>query len=437
MSASRPFHPRRFTFATCRYWLALPLLAVWTSSALAEPPTAEQRARDLWALLVAEKYDDFVAAGDEVVRKALSAQQCAQLWAGLNFKYGPYQTVASTATETVAAYEAAFLKARFERGVVTFKFVFNAENELAGFIIVAAELNVPYEPPAYVDRAKFTEEDITVKTGEFELPGKLTIPAGDGPHPGLVLVHGSGPHDPDETVGPNKPFRDLAWGLSSQGVAVLRYEKRTHKYGAAIAADKITLEWETIDDAISAARLLVQDKRIDAKRVFVLGHSLGGLAAPYIGQRCHDLRGIILMAGPARPVIDLVEDQLAHIASVDQQQAEGAEEQLAEVHKLAEQVRSGKLEDPEADLLGAPLAYWARIHRYEAPATAEKLTLPILIIQGGRDYQVSMKDYEVWKQRLGNRKNVAIKLYPALNHLMIAGDRRVGAGGVPADRTCR
>ena len=62
--------------------------------------------------------------------------------------------------------------------------------------------------------------------------GTLSMPAGDGPFPAVVLVHGSGPNDRDETIGPNKPFKDLAWGLASQGIAVLRYDKRTKAHAS-------------------------------------------------------------------------------------------------------------------------------------------------------------------------------------------------------------
>ncbi|MDZ7606573.1 MAG: hypothetical protein U5K79_13515 [Cyclobacteriaceae bacterium] len=59
----------------------------------------------------------------------------------------------------------------------------------------------------------------------------MTLPKGKNSFPIVLFVHGSGPNDRDETIGPNKPFRDIAYGLAEKGIASLRYDKRTFVYG--------------------------------------------------------------------------------------------------------------------------------------------------------------------------------------------------------------
>src|SRR5690606_33004513 len=142
-----------------------------------------------------------------------------------------------------------------------------------------------YQAPSYADPARFSEREATVGSGTWALPGTLTLPKKEGKFPAVILVHGSGPNDRDETLGPNKPFRDLAHGLATRGIAVLRYDKRTLVHPKALASEvgaALTLREETIDDALAAAALLRTIPEVDASKIFVVGHSLGGTAIPRI-----------------------------------------------------------------------------------------------------------------------------------------------------------
>jgi hypothetical protein len=237
----------------------------------------------------------------------------------------------------------------------------------------------------------------------------------------LVLVHGSGPHDQDETVGGNKPFRDLAWGLASRGIAVLRYEKRTKKYPQARPAADWTLEDEVIDDAVAAAELLRQHQDIDPQRVYVLGHSLGGTLAPYIARRDGKLAGIVVMAGSARSILDLLEEQTEYLSKLNGEPSEKDRQDLDKLKQQLAAIRAGKTQEVTEPILGVPAAYWERLHKLDPTATAVTLQIPILILQGGRDYQVTTKDFALWQERLGSHKNVTCKLFDDLNHLFIAG----------------
>ncbi|MBR3018011.1 MAG: alpha/beta fold hydrolase [Clostridia bacterium] len=157
-----------------------------------------------------------------------------------------------------------------------------------------------------------TEESVQV--GDPALAGLLTLPAeAENPLPAVVLVHGSGPNDRDETVGQTKPFRDLAYGLAGQGIAVLRYDKRTYAYGASYTQEDLqtfTVREETIDDAVAAAELLRSDPRVDPERIYLIGHSMGAMLAPRIAQENPGLfAGIILLSGTPKTLADIVLSQ--------------------------------------------------------------------------------------------------------------------------------
>jgi dienelactone hydrolase len=267
--------------------------------------------------------------------------------------------------------------------------------------------------------------EVTVNPGAWELPGTLTLPRGDGPFAAVALVHGSGPQDRDESIGPNKTFRDLAWGLATQGLAVLRYEKRTKQHAQKFAKveDFPTLEEETIADALAAAKLLRARPEIDGKKVFILGHSLGAMAAPRMGQRDPELAGLVLLAGNARPFEDVLLEQLEYVLPL-QLEGDKLKEELDKVKKQLERARAKDLtkDTPRDELpLGTPAAYWLALRAYDQKATAAAIAQPMLILQGARDYQVTMADFAEWKKALEKRANVTFKSYTDLNHLFMAG----------------
>lgn len=307
------------------------------------------------------------------------------------------------------------------------KVVFNQQGQISGLNFMPVQ--TVYTPPEYVNESAFKEVDVTVGEGKWALPGTLTIPDGSGPFPGVVLVHGSGPNDRDETIGPNKTFRDIAWGLASQGVAVLRYDKRTFKHAKQFTPDlveKMTVKEEVIDDALLAIQLMRQSEGIDPKRVFLLGHSLGATVAPRIAQQEQGPAGLIIMAGITRTLEDTILDQFTYLYGLKGTMTDG---QKAEIEALKAKV--ARLKDPEIsenispqDLpLGIPVAYWMDLRDHNALDAVKTLNMPILILQGERDYQVlKTKDFEGWKTALNHKKNATFKIFPKLNHLFIAGE---------------
>jgi fermentation-respiration switch protein FrsA (DUF1100 family) len=268
---------------------------------------------------------------------------------------------------------------------------------------------------------------VVVGSGEWALPGTLTLPKGDGPFPAVVLVQGSGAHDRDETIGPNKPLRDVAWGLASQGIAVLRYEKRNKEHPVKMAAikDKITIKEEVVDDAVAAAALLRTDKDIDKKRIYVLGHSLGALVGPQIGLRDPELTGVILLAGNTRPLEDVILDQIAYILSLQKESGKEEKEELEKIKKQVLRVKDAKLtpDTPASELpLGIPATYWLALRDYRPMEVVAGFHRPILVLQGERDYQVTMEDFAGWQKALKSNKEAILKSYPKLNHLFMEGE---------------
>src|SRR5690606_7541292 len=232
-----------------------------------------------------------------------------------------------------------------------------------------------------------------------------------------VLGHGSGPHDRDETIGPNKPFLDIARGLAAQGIAVLRYEKRTKArpqdfIAKSGAGGVYGVDDETTNDAVLAVDALRKVEGIDPARVFVLGHSQGGLMAPRIAATSGHVAGLVLLAAPARPLLDIVIEQNRRLAVLDDGKTSDAERDA--VKALVEQVRTAR--NPATDVaaksvMGLTVGYWRSIDGVDPIAEARQVGLPMLVLQGGRDIQVVDADWQAWKAGFGDNAKAAFKLY--------------------------
>lgn len=389
----------------------------------------EVTARRLVDAMVAGNFARATADFDDTMRTALPAAQLAAVWTSVVNQAGAFKQVVRTRTERVQTYDIVFVTMRFAGADLDAKVAVDAAGRVAGLFFVPAapppDLAAPTSPP-YAKPELFTEREVVVGSGEWALPGTLSMPKGTSPVPAVVLVHGSGPNDRDESVAASKPFRDLAWGLASRGVAVLRYDKRTRVHGANMKsiASRLTVKEETVDDALAAVALLRETAGIDARRIVVVGHSLGGMLVPRIGMRDKGIAGFVIMAGATRPLEDLIVEQYGYIFSLDGSVSEEERTTLEKSKADAARVkRASELADGEAPF-GVAKAYWLDLNGYDPAEAAKSLGQPLLILQGGRDYQVTMKDFDRWKAALGSRPGVELKLYPDLNHLFIAGTGR-------------
>lgn len=406
-------------------WLLIAICFAAPISLNAQQSKNMTKATEFVDLLARGRFAEAVAQFDETMKSASPPDKLQTFWQAVGAQFGSFKKQIGARTEKAAPYEIVYVTCEFEESKIDFELVFNQTGQIAGMFIVTAETLVEFSVPSYADQNLFTEKEVTVGTGEFALRGTLATPQKKKIIPAVVLVHGSGPNDRDETVGGAKPFRDLAWGLASKGVAVLRYEKRTLEHGKKLASIKnFTVKEEVIDDAVSAVELLRKTEGIDPKRIFVLGHSLGGMLIPRIGKRDPKIAGFIVLAGATRPLEDMILEQSNYLASLDGNVSEEEKKRLASFKEFAAQVKNLKPEDAAANkiLFGAPASYYLDLRGYNPPESAKQLKQPILILQGERDYQVTMVDFQNWRNALSGKKNVTFKAYPKLNHLFVAGE---------------
>lgn len=280
-----------------------------------------------------------------------------------------------------------------------------------------------YRPPDYAQPARL-EETAVVVGDNWPLPGVLTCPAAPGNFPAAVLVGGSGSVDRDATSGHSKPYRDLALGLAARGVCVLRYDKRrfAHPQRLLAEAERMTLAIDTVDDALAATALLRRQPKVDAAAVFVIGHSLGGVAIPRIAASAPDVCGFVVMASSPRPVEDLLLPRAQRLAEEDGQVTPTEAERLT---ALAAAVARVKLLQPgmrvDRRLLpgGLPVDFWLDVRTLAEGEPLRDERRPLLILQGASDVHVGIDELVAWWQLLGPQPNATFRSYAALDHLFI------------------
>jgi len=303
----------------------------------------------------------------------------------------------------------------------------------------------PTPPPPY------REEEVRVSNGDITLAGTLTIPAGGGPFPAVVLITGSGPQDRDEDIFGFKVFRTIADHLTRQGVSVYRYDDRG--VGSSTGSLNVATTADFAGDALAAVGMLRSRPDIDARRVGLLGHSEGATVAAIAAFRSADVAFVVTLASPGVRGDEVLRQQAA-----DGARALGAGEEvvarIVAAHRQAtDAVRMGQSAESLAsvvmELVGAQYdsfpaaqraaagdrdAFVARTYRAGVaqlgtpwmrfmldfdPAVALRLVrCPVLALFGSLDTQVVPSPNQAnVRAALAGNADATVKSYDGANHL--------------------
>jgi hypothetical protein len=357
------------------------------------------------------------------------------------------KTVAFSAPRFGISYEGALnatgdeITGNFKQGAASLPLVFKRTAEVA-------KLNRPQTPQKPFP---YNEEEVSYKNAKdgVKLAGTLTTPRGEGRHPAVILITGSGAQDRDETVFEHKPFLVLADYLTRRGVAVLRVDDRGTG-GSDVGALTATSE-NFAEDVLAGIEFLKTRKEIDARKIGLVGHSEGGMIAPMVAARSKDVAFIVLMAGLGQTGEDVIYTQTSRL-----QKAAGAGEFVrAETvkalksamailkserdDKLVEQRIYAALAEQRNNLSAekqkefeavektirsqVPLyrtAWFRYFVAFDPQPVLKKVKVPVLAVNGENDLQVAAKenlDLIGAGLRAGGNKDVTIKTFPKLNHL--------------------
>lgn len=410
------------------FWLSLSIFGMLLPQEVLAQKDMEQISAEMLREIRTGKTTLYEAYATPEVLKAAPSSQIVLIWKQLEAQLGQAsEGVLETVSDRVGDNRRFVQALSFGSTTLGFLTVFNPKDELVGIAFQPYQLKKVVDQQAerapYGQSDDYEEQSIQIVSGTYRLPGTLTRPKGIHPIALVIFLVGSGPNDRHSTVGPNRPHQDMADGLARYGIASLRFDKRTFAAASQIQAEglAITIDNEVVDDALAAISFAKSLADINPNRVFLLGHSLGGMLAPRVASAA-ELAGIIIMAGNARPLEALVREQYEKLFAGNPGKEAAIQALDGQIANLAKLNLDVELADKDLPL-GLPASYWRSLKAYDQVLTAQQLKIPILILQGEADYQVSMDDFGIWQKALPKASSIS---YPGLDHLMRPANGKIG-----------
>jgi len=354
--------------------------------------------------------------------EALQKGKLEFVWKGLIRNTGDFEVVVESKREDREDFYSVVSTLKFENVYMDMVMTANKDEQISGLFFRPSQYTGDLEQiPAYVDSTKFIAEEVEFDCQGYKMYGTLIIPKNQRSFPIVIMATGSGPNDRDEKIGANRPFKNLAQGLATLGVATLCYDKRTLTHASLLAdLPNFDIDNEYTEEIDAAINFL--SEKYQGRNLYFLGHSMGAFMAPRIMNTNTELKAGVMLAANARPLEDLVLEQteyiMAQTGDINQLSLALTKKGVAEVKKITKM--KSKVEEPL--LLGLSKAYWLSLNKYELLNEAKAVTEPMLVLQGERDYQVTMEDFNIWKTSFGKSSNWKFQSYADLNHLFMTGE---------------
>jgi len=361
-------------------------------------------------LLLQEKnYEKAYSYFDESVKSKISEEFLKTTEQQLENQLGKFNNIIEINNEN-STY---FYYADFEKMKLDIKINLNEADKILGFFFV---------PHQEFNKKNLLGSDLNIQIDNIVLKGTILIPENNNLKKLVIFVHGSGPQDRDETIFENKPFKDISESLYQKGIASYRFDKKTLTNPESFNY-KSTIDDEVTNDIVNIISYFKENEEFKGYEIILLGHSLGANLMPRIAGKSAQISKLILLAGNARSLEKLIAEQYEYLYKQNP-----SPELLEASKKMKEQIavltsKSFNVNTPKEQLpFNLSGYYWKSVLDYDALKEVKNVKIPMLILQGERDYQVTMEDFELWKSTLKNNKKASFISYPKLNHLFMSGE---------------
>lgn len=359
------------------------------------------------ALFIDKDYEKSYALFDSSISSQIPLSELKLLPEQIQKQLGEFKKIIEINNENSTYY----YYSEFEKSKIDIQISFNENNKIIGFFFI---------PHKKFENTNEENNSLNIKSNNIEIKGVFLHPLQNDQKKIVVFLHGSGPQDRDETIGENKPFKDIAEYLFDNGITSYRFDKKTLTNPETFD-DNSTAEEEVISDAVNVINFFSENYK--NYEIILLGHSLGGYLLPKILENKLNVSKLIFLAANARPLQELIMDQFVYLnkinpSSVSNEAVQSIKKQVGFLNSKKFNSNSNK-----SDLLfNLSANYWKYLINYNPLPLLKTIKIPMFFAQGGKDYQVTEKDFNLWKNQLINNKLAIFKYYPSLNHIFIKGN---------------
>lgn len=349
----------------------------------------------------------------DVIKNKLTDTQLKDGWKQTAGTIGKFKQVHSTDFKATPTSAQVIVTLEFEKRGLTVSFTYDKNNKISGLWLNYATLATNL-----TNNTTLQEHAIEVPSDKISLTGILTLPKQEELKYVAIFVHGSGSSDYDQTIKDNKPFKDIAHDLAKKGIGTIRYNKRFFQ-NPGLAGSNYTVEDEVLTDVKAAIQFAKSEARLEGKPIIIIGHSFGGMLAPKISKDNQEVKAIVSLAGSPRKLEDIIYDQQKAVIDKEGSKLGSSPEKLLSTLKEEIQKIKNLKEDDNSSIMNISASYWRSLNKIDTPSIVKEINIPILVMQGSADFQVTKTDYNAWKTVLKGKKNVTFKLYNNLNHLFM------------------
>jgi hypothetical protein len=263
----------------------------------------------------------------------------------------------------------------------------------------------------------------------YDIPAILSIPQNLGARaPAVLLLQGRGARDADGAIGRSAPNRDLAWGLASQGMVVMRFAKRSFAYQKSIDTKRITVEQDIVEDAHRALNELRRQLMVDRSQVYIVGWGLGGRLAPRIAASAAGhgapVAGVIALDSPSQPMDESMLAQTQYLERAVGVDPQKLKRTSTNIRNFMKQLRAGRA-SREAVIMGIGVPYWEGLLESDLEKSLEKADFPVLAVMPQRSFLTGETDIERWRTLLEahaeEHPRSKVMPMPELGHFLMYG----------------